>query len=195
MATRYNKDKYACIKNLKSEPLANLTSDSKKRKLSEEKADTSILPLIQTAPSFPTPLVEVTAATPPLTRARGKTKVGMSVWDDLATVLGRAQNVITSDKLKGLSSILSHELVSQHIHKLVQVLGESLRITTNYLNVEERVVVATSKVESVEVECSQLKKDLIVVMNERNEANEKIKELTEALCVEKALVVQKDEEI
>ena len=47
---------------------------------------------------------------------------------------------------------------------------------------------ATLKVESVEVECFQLKKDLIVAMNERNEANHKIKGLTEALCVEKALV-------
>ena len=54
---------------------------------------------------------------------------------------------------------------------------------------------ATSKVESMEVECSQLKKDLIAVMNERNGANQKIKEFTEALRVEKALVVQKDEEI
>ena len=54
---------------------------------------------------------------------------------------------------------------------------------------------ATSKVESMKVECSQLKKDLIAVMNERNEVNQKIKELTEALHVEKALVVQKDEEI
>ena len=54
---------------------------------------------------------------------------------------------------------------------------------------------ATLKVESVEVECFQLKKDLIVAMNERNEANHKIKGLTEALCVEKALVAQKDEEI
>ena len=60
---------------------------------------------------------------------------------------------------------------------------------------EEKVVVATSKVESMEVECSQLKKDLIAVMNERNDANQKIKEFTEALRVEKALVVQKDEEI
>ena len=57
---------------------------------------------------------------------------------------------------------------------------------------EEKVVVATSKVESVEVECSQLKKDLIAVMNERNDANQKIKELTKALRVEKVLVVQKD---
>ena len=50
-----------------------------------------------------------------------------------------------------------------------------MRITTNYLNVEDKVVVATSKVESMEVECSQLKKDLIAVMNERNEANQKKK--------------------
>nr|POF16087.1 hypothetical protein CFP56_15578 [Quercus suber] len=59
---------------------------------------------------------------------------------------------------------------------------------------EGKVVVATSKVKSIEVECPQLKKDLIAVMNERNDANQKIKELTEALRVEKALVVQKDEE-
>ena len=57
---------------------------------------------------------------------------------------------------------------------------------------EEKVVVATLKVESVEVECSQLKKDLIAIMNERNDANQKIKELTKALRVEKVLVVQKD---
>ena len=37
--------------------------------------------------------------------------------------------------------------------------------------------------------------DLNTVMNERNEANQKIKELTKALHVEKALVIQKDEEI
>ena len=51
------------------------------------------------------------------------------------------------------------------------MLRELLRITTDYLNVEEKVVVATSKVESVEVECSQLKKDLITVTNKRNDAN------------------------
>ena len=54
---------------------------------------------------------------------------------------------------------------------------------------------ATSKAKSVEVECFQLKKDLIVAMNKRNQANQKIKELTEALRMEKALVAQKDEEI
>nr|POE89201.1 hypothetical protein CFP56_57122 [Quercus suber] len=119
----------------------------------------------------------------------------MNVWDDPATALGRAHNVITSDELKSLSSVPSHELVSRHIHKLVQVLGETLHITTDYLSTEERIVMASSKAESVEVECSQLKKDLIAAINERNEANQKVKELTESLHVEKALVIQKDEKI
>ena len=76
-----------------------------------------------------------------------------------------------------------------------QVLGESLRIMTDYLNVKEKIVMAMSKAKFVEVECSQLKKDLIIAMNERNDANQKVKELTKALCVEKAHVAQKDEEI
>ena len=66
---------------------------------------------------------------------------------------------------------------------------------TDYLNVKEKIVMAMSKAKFVEVECSQLKKDLIIAMNERNDANQKVKELTKALCVEKAHVAQKDEEI
>ena len=218
MATKYSKDKCACIKNLKNEPLANLTSDSKKRKLSDEKADTTALPLVHVTLSSPTLCLEVTVVTPPITLVKGKGKIGMSVWDDPATTLGRAHNVITNNELKSLSSIPSHELVNRHIHKLVQVcssvlpaspldlsvcvgvhsflpylfqLGHWVVIAYNnyYLVAEEKVVLGTSKAESVEVECSKLKKDLIAVMNERNDANQKIKELTEALRVEKALVI------
>ena len=119
MATRYSKEKYARIKNLKNEPLSNLTTDSKKRKLSDEKAETTALLPVHTTPSSSTPSLEVTAFTPPTTRAKGKGKVGRSVWDDPATAMGRAHNVITDNELKGLSSIPSHELVSRHIHKLV----------------------------------------------------------------------------
>ena len=200
MVTRYSKDKYARIKDLKNEPLAKLTSDSKKRKFGDEKVDAAPSPIVNVAPPSPTPSLEVNAVTPPLTRSKGKSKIGMSVWDDPATALGRAHNVITNDELKGLLSIPSYELVSRHIHKFMQVsnfallvslldfvlytsvtflfpiysnqvLGESLRIIVDYLNTEEKVVVATSKAESVEVECSQLKKDLTTTMNEKNEAN------------------------
>ena len=50
-------------------------------------------------------------------------------------------------------------------------------------------MVATLKAESVEVECSTLKKDLINAINEVNDVKQKVKELVKALCVEKALVV------
>ena len=67
MITRYSKDKYARIRDLKNEPLAKLTFDSKKRKLSEEKVDAANLPPVNAAPSSPTPSLEVTTTTPPLT--------------------------------------------------------------------------------------------------------------------------------
>ena len=56
-------------------------------------------------------------------------------------------------------------------------------------------MVANSKLESVKAESLKMRKDLILAMDETDKVNEKIRELTEALRVEKALVVQKDEEI
>ena len=54
---------------------------------------------------------------------------------------------------------------------------------------------ANSKVDSVEAESSQLKKDLIKVMDQSPKAKEKVKELKEALKIENKLVVQKDKEV
>ena len=78
---------------------------------------------------------------------------------------------------------------------LVQVLGESLCLTIDYLGIKEKVVVVNSKLESIEVESSKLRKDLIEAMDEVNSVKEKIKELNEALRVEKMLISQKDEEV
>lgn len=79
MTTRYSKEKYACIRGLKNEPLSNLAANSKKRKLAEEKGETAALPSIQIALSSPTPSLEVTVFTPPTTRSKGKGKAGMSL--------------------------------------------------------------------------------------------------------------------
>ena len=53
-----------------------------------------------------------------------------------------------------------------------KVLGESLCLTKKYHNSEEKIVVANSKLESVEVEIFRLRKDLIEVMNKANKARE-----------------------
>lgn len=121
MAIQYSKEKYAHIRGMKHEPLSQLTLDPKRQKLHDEKGKATVSSPIQIIPSSPTPTIEMTASTPPITHSKGKGKVGKSVWDDPATALGRAHNVITDDELKGLSSVPSHELVSHHIHKLVQV--------------------------------------------------------------------------
>ncbi|KAL0010999.1 hypothetical protein SO802_006107 [Lithocarpus litseifolius] len=92
-------------------------------------------------------------------------KNGESAWTDLATALGQAHNVISADELKALASVPSHELVSCHIHKLMQVLEQSLRMTTDYLSTEEKVVMVNSRAKAAEVESSKLRKDLIEAMD------------------------------
>ena len=59
--------------------------------------------------------------TPPTTHFKGKGKVGKSVWEDPTIALRQAHNINPNDELKGLSSTPSHNLVSYHIHKLVQI--------------------------------------------------------------------------
>ena len=65
----------------------------------------------------------------------------------------------------------------------------------DYLNSEEKVVVANSKVDSIEAESLKLRKDLIEAMDQSTKAKENVKELKKALNVEKKLVIQKDEEV
>ena len=59
MSTTYSKDKYACVKSLKNEPLSLLTPRSQKRKLEEGKDETPApLSLFGTS-SSPTPSLEM----------------------------------------------------------------------------------------------------------------------------------------
>ena len=66
---------------------------------------------------------------------------------------------------------------------------------TDYLNNEEKVLVANSKVNSIDTESLKLRKDLIKAMDQLTKAKEKVKELKEALKVEEKLVIQKGEEV
>nr|POE91549.1 hypothetical protein CFP56_23741 [Quercus suber] len=84
---------------------------------------------------------------------------------------------------------------SKEKYARIKVLRESLRLTTYYLNREEKVVVANSILKSVEVESLKLMKDLIEAMDEIDKVKEKIKELSEELRVKKMLVIQNDEGI
>ena len=56
-----------------------------------------------------------------------------------------------------------------------------MHIISQYLASEEKVVMATSKVEALEAEALGLRRDLIMAMDESNLSKEKDKALTEEL--------------
>ena len=68
-----------------------------------------------------------------------------------------------------------------------------MHITTQYLENEEKAVMANSKVEVLEVEASGLRNDLGVAMDALNASKEQVKILSEQLESEKLVVKQKDD--
>ena len=52
---------------------------------------------------------------------KGKEKVGYSVWEDVGVAMDRASELLTPGEMKEISSVPSLEMVSCHVHKLVQV--------------------------------------------------------------------------
>ncbi|XP_030937612.1 uncharacterized protein LOC115962880 [Quercus lobata] len=104
-----------------------------------------------------------------------------------------AQESFSIEELKVFLRVPSHEIVGHHIHKLVQVLGESLHITSEYLTHEAKIASAVSRVEALEAENSKLKKDIIVVMDEANTIKEKVKALGDDSRAERQVTQEKDE--
>ena len=72
---------------------------------------------------------------------------------------------------------------------------ESLHITSEYLSQEAKVAYAASKVKALEAENSELKKDLIVAMDEANTIKEKARVLSDDFRAEKQLTLEKDEQL
>ena len=66
----------------------------------------------------------------------------------------------------------------------IQVLGESLHITLEYLASEAKVESARSHASSVEAENSKLRKELIATMDDANQAREKLRTQTDELRVD-----------
>ena len=77
----------------------------------------------------------------------------------------------------------------------IQVLGESLHITLEYLASEAKVESARSHASSLEAENSKLRKELIAAMDDANQAKEKLRTLTDKLKVERELTKEKDKQI
>ena len=75
------------------------------------------------------------------------------------------------------------------------MLGEGLHITTEYLTQEAKVASLTTRMEALEKENSDLKKNLIASMDEATSLKEKVKVLDDDLRVECKLTQEKDEQL
>ena len=51
----------------------------------------------------------------------GKEKVGCNVWEDAGVAMDCVSELFTPREMKEISSVPSLEMVSHHVHKLVQV--------------------------------------------------------------------------
>ena len=135
--------------------------------------------------------------------------------------MARAQETFSADKLKVFSGVPADDVARRHLHKLmqvtlgfhslrasicfffffkcvsflffIQVLGESLHITSEYLASKAKVESARSHASSMEAENSKLRKELIAAMDDANQAKEKLRILTKELRVERELTKEKDE--
>nr|POE73122.1 hypothetical protein CFP56_79201 [Quercus suber] len=56
-----------------------------------------------------------------------------NIWGDERLAVERAHSVVTADDLRVFSRVPFNIVAGGHVHKLVQVLGESLHIASEYL--------------------------------------------------------------
>ena len=73
------------------------------------------------------------------------------------------------------------------------MVGESLHITSEYLTQEAKVASLTSRMEALEKENFDLKKNLIASIDETTSLKKKVKTLDDDLRVEHKLTQEKDE--
>ncbi|XP_030964640.1 uncharacterized protein LOC115985888 [Quercus lobata] len=124
-----------------------------------------------------------------------KEKTGSSIFDDEGVAVERAHNIVKAEDLKVFSGVPVNVVASQHVHKIMQVLGESLHLASECLTQEARVASLTSRMEALEKENSALKKDLIQSMDESATLKEKVKALNSDLRVERQLNLEKDDQL
>ena len=142
MTTKFNKDMYAKIKGKKNEPLSTIGQrslriiDKEKEKETVERVSSTPAPDLDGG-QVASPSVSIEEVVRPSkkrkTRDKGKQKVGFSVWEDAGVAMDRANELLTPGEMKEISSVPSHEMVSHHVHKLVQVIFLILSLSTSSL--------------------------------------------------------------
>ena len=135
MTSKFNKEMYKKIKEKKNKPLSNISQRNlrfmdkenerdREKEMVERRSSTPTLELEEGQVASPGVSVEEVAR--PLKKqkvgSKGKEKIGSSVWFYAEAAMDRANELFTPREMKEISSIPSHEMVSRHVHKIVQVI-------------------------------------------------------------------------
>ena len=133
MTSKFNKEMYKKIREKKNEPLSSIgqkklrftdKEKEKEKEMVERGSSTPILELVDGQEASPGISVEEVAR--PFKRqklgSKGKEKVGSNIWSDAEVAVDRANEFFTLGEMKEISSTPSHEMVSRHVHKLVQII-------------------------------------------------------------------------
>ena len=128
MTTKFNQEMYARIKGKKNKPLSSIgqrrlrVTDKEKEKETVERGSST--PTLDEGRAA-SPGVSIEEVVLPLRRRKmgnkGKEKIGFSVWVDVGVAMARANELLTLEEMKEISDVPSQEMVSHHVHKLVQV--------------------------------------------------------------------------
>ena len=138
MTSKFNKEMYRKIKEKKNEPLSSIgqkklrfTDKEKEKEKEKELVERgSSTPILELDSQEASPGVSIEEVARPLKRlkvgGKGKEKVGSSIWSDAETAVDHVNEFFTLGEMKEISSTPSHEMVSRHVHKLVQVIFPAL---------------------------------------------------------------------
>nr|POE86749.1 hypothetical protein CFP56_15459 [Quercus suber] len=180
MTTRFSKAKLTEIREKKSK--VGLTGGLLMRKHQQDNkppkddpmVTSPIVKVVPQRPSSPTSSLELITDDAP--KLKGKDKG--SFWDDAGATVLKAHEVILVDDLRPLGMRPPHELMSSHVHKVMQ-----------------KYVVAKSKVESLSAENELLKSQIFALAEECRKDKERLKTLEKILDTEKAFSRLKNKQI
>nr|POF23881.1 hypothetical protein CFP56_23701 [Quercus suber] len=118
-----------------------------------------------------------------------------SFWKDTRTAMQKAHDVIFVEDLEPLMGKPSSEVMSSHVRKLMQVLGESLYISGKYLDYNKKLIEAQSRIASLSIENESLTIQVSTLVDKVKKGEDHLKTLEENIDTEKASSKLKDKQI
>ena len=148
-------------------------------------------------------------------KSKAMSKVSIaSFWEDTETTTQKSHVAISVEDLEPLMGKPHSELMSSHVHNLMQVyvlvsyahfffvtylllqvLGESLYISGKYLDYDKKLVEAQSRIASLFAENESLTIQISALANKAKKDKDHLKTLEKNINIEKAFLKLKDKQI